>query len=154
MKRYLLLFVIIAIAFQNVYAQNKIWDETPEEKTQRLKWWTDARFGMFIHWGLYSQAARHEWVMKHERIDKDEYRKYFEVWNPDMFDPAEWAKKAKAAGMKYAVITSKHHEGFCMFESDYTDYDVMNTPYGKDIIKEWVEAFRARSGHRVLLFTD
>lgn len=143
MKRYLLLFVIIAIAFQNVYAQNKIWDETPEEKTQRLKWWTDARFGMFIHWGLYSQAARHEWVMKHERIDKDEYRKYFEVWNPDMFDPAEWAKKAKAAGMKYAVITSKHHEGFCMFESDYTDYDVMNTPYGKDIIKEWVEAFRA-----------
>jgi alpha-L-fucosidase len=98
---------------------------------------------MFIHWGLYAQAARHEWVKKRERISDEDYQKYFELFNPDLFNPAEWAKKAKAAGMKYAVITSKHHEGFCMFESDYTDYNIMNTPYGKDIIKEWVEAFRA-----------
>lgn len=143
MKRVVLLFILAAFVSQNLFSQGKIWDETEEEKTQRLKWWTDARFGMFIHWGLYAQAARHEWVKKRERITDEEYEKYFEQFNPDLFDPADWAKKAKAAGMKYAVITSKHHEGFCMFESEHTDYNIMNTPYGKDIIKEWVDAFRA-----------
>lgn len=128
---------------QTANSQKKIWDETEAEKAERLSWWREARFGMFIHWGLYAQAARHEWVKKRERIPDEEYRKYFEIFNPDMFNPTEWAKKAKAAGMKYAVITTKHHEGFCMFGSEYTDYDVMDTPYGKDIIKEWVEAFRA-----------
>ncbi|MBE0654878.1 MAG: alpha-L-fucosidase, partial [Bacteroidales bacterium] len=102
-----------------------------------------ARFGMFIHWGLYAQPARHEWVKNKERLTNEQYQKYFEEFNPDLFNPVEWAKMAKNAGMKYAVITSKHHEGFCMFNSKYTDYDVINTPYGKDIIKEWVEAFRA-----------
>jgi alpha-L-fucosidase len=143
MKQLLLFLMLTAFLNQNAFSQQKIWDETEEEKTERLQWWTDARFGMFIHWGLYAQAARHEWVKKRERISDEDYQKYFELFNPDLFNPTEWAKKAKAAGMKYAVITSKHHEGFCMFESDYTDYDIMNTPYGKDIIKEWVEAFRA-----------
>lgn len=143
MKRVVFLLILAAFVSQNVFSQGKIWDETEEEKTQRLKWWTDARFGMFIHWGLYAQAARHEWVKKRERIPDEDYQKYFEQFNPDLFDPADWAKKAKAAGMKYAVITSKHHEGFCMFESEHTDYNIMNTPYGKDIIKEWVDAFRA-----------
>ncbi len=139
----LLLVVIAAIFFiQNVTAQEKIWDETEAQKQERMQWWTDARLGMFIHWGLYAQAARHEWVKKRERISDEDYQKYFEIFNPDLFDPGEWAKKAKAAGMKYAVITTKHHEGFNMFDSDYTDYKVTNTPYGKDIIKEWVEAFR------------
>jgi alpha-L-fucosidase len=92
---------------------------------------------------LYAQAARHEWVKKNERISDKDYQKYFEIFNPDLFDAKVWAKKAKAAGMKYAVITSKHHEGFNMFDSKYTDYKVTNTPYGKDIIKEWVDAFRA-----------
>ncbi len=144
MKQRLLLFLMLtAFLSQNAFSQQKIWNETEEEKTERLQWWTDARFGMFIHWGLYAQAARHEWVKKRERISDEDYQKYFELFNPDLFDPTEWAKKAKAAGMKYAVITTKHHEGFCMFESDFTDYNIMNTPYGKDIIKEWVEAFRA-----------
>jgi alpha-L-fucosidase len=143
MKRFLLIFLLAALISPAAFSQKKIWDETEAEKTERLSWWTDARFGMFIHWGSYAMAARHEWVKKRERIPDDEYRKYFEMFNPDLFDPAEWAKKAKAAGMKYAVITSKHHEGFCMFDSDYTDYKVTNTPYGKDIIKEWVDAFRA-----------
>lgn len=144
MKQRLLLFLMLtALLSQNAFSQQKIWNETEEEKTERLQWWTDARFGMFIHWGLYAQAARHEWVKKRERISDEDYQKYFELFNPDLFDPTEWAKKAKAAGMKYAVITTKHHEGFCMFESDFTDYNIMNTPYGKDIIKQWVEAFRA-----------
>ncbi len=143
MKKILLVILVALFLGQTANAQKKIWDETEAEKAERLSWWREARFGMFIHWGLYAQAARHEWVKKRERIPDEEYQKYFEIFNPDLFNPTEWAKKAKAAGMKYAVITTKHHEGFCMFDSDYTDYDVMNTPYGKDIIKEWVEAFRA-----------
>ena len=93
--------------------------ETAEQKQARLQWWTDARFGMFIHWGLYAQAARHEWVKKNERITDADYQKYFETFNPDLFNPREWARAAKNAGMKYAVITSKHHEGFCLFDSEY-----------------------------------
>ncbi|KJF41614.1 alpha-L-fucosidase [Draconibacterium sediminis] len=143
MKKAILLIMLIAVLNQLAFSQKKIWNETPEQKVERMKWWTDARFGMFIHWGLYAQAARHEWVKKRERISDEDYQKYFEIFNPDLFDPSEWAKKAKAAGMKYAVITTKHHEGFNMFASDYTDYNVMNTPYGRDIIKQWVDAFRA-----------
>ncbi len=117
--------------------------ETDAQKTDRMKWWTDARFGMFIHWGLYALPARHEWVKNAERMTNDQYQKYFNMFNPDMWDPHEWAKMAKAAGMKYVVLTAKHHEGFCLFDSKFTDYKVTNTPYGKDIIKEYVEAFRA-----------
>ena len=117
--------------------------ETETQKTERLKWWTDARFGMFIHWGLYALPARHEWVKNAERMTNEQYQKYFEMFNPDMWDPKEWAKMAKAAGMKYVVLTAKHHEGFCNFDSKYTDYKSTNTPFGRDIIKEYVEAFRA-----------
>ncbi|QGY43483.1 alpha-L-fucosidase [Maribellus comscasis] len=143
MKKLTTLILLGILIVNSAYSQEKIWNETPEQKKERLAWWTDARFGMFIHWGLYAQAARHEWVKNRERITTEEYQKYFEIFNPDLFDPADWAKKAKAAGMKYAVITSKHHEGFTMFDSKYTDYKVTNTPYSKDIIKEWVDAFRA-----------
>jgi len=142
MKNILVLLILVLVT-PSVFAQKKIWDETPDQKKERMAWWTEARFGMFIHWGLYAQAARHEWVKKRERIPDEEYQKYFEIFNPDLFDPVDWAKKAKAAGMKYAVITTKHHEGFNMFDSEFTDYKVTNTPYGKDIIKEWVDAFRA-----------
>jgi len=143
MKQTTILAMLCLLFLSSNAQQKKIWDETEQEKTERLAWWTEARFGMFIHWGLYAQPARHEWVKKKERISKEDYQKYFEMFNPDLFDPTEWAKKAKAAGMKYAVITTKHHEGFNMFKSDYTDYNIMNTPYGKDILKEWVDAFRA-----------
>jgi alpha-L-fucosidase len=143
MKKLLGILLCVLTMSSQVYSQKKIWDETEAQKSERLSWWTDARFGMFIHWGLYSQAARHEWVKKAERMTNEEYQKYFEVFNPDLFNPTEWAKKARAAGMKYAVITSKHHEGFNMFDSKFTDYKVTNTPYGKDILKQWVDAFRA-----------
>ncbi len=143
MKKTLIVLLLMAFIGQNAYSQEKIWNETEKEKTERMEWWTDARFGMFIHWGLYAQAARHEWVKKNERITNENYEKYFELFNPDLFNPTEWAKKAKAAGMKYAVITTKHHEGFCMFDSKVSDYDIMSTPYGQDIIKKWVDAFRA-----------
>ncbi|MBR1970639.1 MAG: alpha-L-fucosidase [Clostridia bacterium] len=105
-------------------------------------WFMKDRFGMFIHFGLYSVPARHEWIKNTEQMTDAEYDKYFEFFNPDMLDAKEWARAAKKAGMKYAVLTTKHHEGFCLFDSEYTDYKVTNTPYGKDIIKEFVEAFR------------
>ena len=124
-------------------SQKKLTTETEKEKTERMAWWVHDRFGMFIHWGLYAMPARHEWVKTHEQIPEEEYQIYFDLFNPDLFNPSDWAKMAKEAGMKYAVITSKHHEGFCMFDSEFTDYKVTETPYGKDIIKEWVDAFRA-----------
>ena len=117
--------------------------ETEAQKTQRMKWWTDARFGMFIHWGLYALPARHEWVKNMERLTSEQYQKYFESFNPDLYNPKEWARMAKEAGMKYVVLTAKHHEGFCLWDSKFTDYKSTNTPFGKDIIKEYVEAFRA-----------
>lgn len=106
-------------------------------------WFEHDRFGMFIHFGLYSVAARHEWVKTVEAIPDKVYDKYFRHFEPDLFDAKEWARKAKAAGMKYAVMTAKHHEGFCMFDSQYTDFKSTNTPAKKDFIKEFVEAFRA-----------
>ena len=122
--------------------QIRIWNETEQQRQERMKWWTEARFGMFIHWGLYALPARHEWIKQMERITDEDYQKYFELFNPDLYDPTEWARVAKSAGMRYFVITTKHHEGFCLWDTRYTDYKVTNTPYGKDLIKPMVEAFR------------
>ncbi len=106
-------------------------------------WFTHDRFGMFIHFGLYALPARHEWVKSREKIADEDYQKYFENFNPDLLDAKAWARMAKEAGMKYVVFTTKHHEGFCLWNSQYTDYKVTNTPYGKDLLKEVTDAFRA-----------
>lgn len=144
MKKTVLFLGLLLFLCQTGKSQVKIWDETEEQKQERMAWWTHDRFGMFIHWGLYAMPARHEWVMRYEKIPVEEYHKYFELFEPDLYDPHEWAKMAKAAGMKYAVITTKHHEGFCLFKTDYTDYQALNAPLcRKDLIKEWVDAFRA-----------
>ncbi len=108
-----------------------------------ISWFLQDRFGMFIHFGLYAMTARDCWVKFNERIPEEKYQKYFDHFNPDLYDPREWARQAKAAGMKYAVLTTKHHEGFCLFDSQYTDYKVTNTPYGKDLVREYADAFRA-----------
>ncbi|MDO6802049.1 alpha-L-fucosidase [Wenyingzhuangia sp. 1_MG-2023] len=140
----IVVFCILCLSFFSLKAQQKkIWNETEQEKKERLAWWTNDRFGMFVHWGTYSLAGRHEKVKKNEKMTDEKYQKYFDNFNPDLYNPQEWAKLAKAAGMKYAVITTKHHEGFTLFDSEYTEYKVTNTPYGKDALKEWVEAFRA-----------
>lgn len=107
------------------------------------EWFVHDRFGMFIHFGLYAMPARHEWVKSRELIEEEKYQKYFDHFNPDLMDAREWARRAKAAGMKYAVMTAKHHEGFCLFDSQYTAYKSTNTPCGRDLIREFVDAFRA-----------
>lgn len=114
-----------------------------EEKTARTEWFRNDRFGMFIHWGIYSIPARGEWVRSPEKMSVEEYQKYFDAFDPKYYDPKKWAKVAKNAGMKYAVMTAKHHDGFCLFDSKLTDYKATNTPAGRDLIKEYVEAFRA-----------
>ena len=107
------------------------------------EWFKKDRFGMFIHWGLYAMPARNEWIKHIECITDEKYDKYFKYFDPDLYDAKEWARQAKAAGMKYVVMTTKHHEGFCMFDTQYTDYKCTNTPAGRDLVKEYVEAFRA-----------
>ena len=110
---------------------------------KRMEWFTAARFGMFIHWGLYAIPARGEWYRGSQKIKTDEYMKYFEEFNPTEYDPVSWAKAAKDAGMKYAVFTAKHHDGFCLFDSKLTDFKSTNTPAKRDLLAEYVDAFRA-----------
>lgn len=115
------------------------------------EWFRHDRFGMFIHWGVYALPARGEWVKCKEFIPEEKYDNYLNYFDPDLYDPREWARQAKAAGMKYAVLTAKHHDGFCLFDSKYTDYKCTNTPAGRDLIKEYADAFRAE-GLRVGLY--
>ena len=112
------------------------------EIRERVRWWQEARFGMFIHWGLYSIPASGEWVMSEKEMTVEEYHKYFELFNPVDYDPKKWVRAAKRAGMKYIVLTAKHHDGFCLFDTAYTEYKSTNTKIGRDLVKEFVEACR------------
>jgi alpha-L-fucosidase len=112
----------------------------PQESIDKLR---ARRFGLFVHWGLYALPARHEWVKKREQITDADYQKYFDHFDPDLYDPSVWAQAAADAGMKYTVLTTKHHEGFCLFDSKLTDYKATNTPYGKDLVRPYVDAFKA-----------
>jgi alpha-L-fucosidase len=108
---------------------------------------------MFIHWGLYAVPARGEWVRSVEEIPHKEYLPYFNEFSAREFDPREWAKIAKRAGMKYAVFTAKHHDGFCLWDTALTDFKSTNTPCGRDIVKEFLEAFRAEGIRTGLYFS-
>jgi len=119
--------------------------------SERMKWFLHDRFGMFIHWGLYALPARHEWVKHREEMDDEWYERYFRHFGPDLYHPEQWAELAAAAGMKYMVITSKHHEGFCLWDSRLSDYQATNTPARRDLLRPMLEAFRAR-GLRVGLY--
>ena len=114
-----------------------------EEYEKRVAWFTQARFGMFIHWGLYAIPARGEWVRSVEEMPKEDYMPFFHQFNPVDFDPKQWARAAKEAGMKYVVLTAKHHDGFCLFDSQYTDFKSTNTKCGRDLVREYVDAVRA-----------
>lgn len=120
-------------------------------RNERTRWFRQVRFGMFIHWGLYAIPARGEWVRSHERISNEDYQPFFEEFTPSNYDPRAWARLARQAGMQYAVLTAKHHDGFCLFDSQLTDYKSTNTPCRRDLVREYVEAFRAE-GLRVGLY--
>lgn len=116
--------------------------EIAKSRNERMKWWREARFGMFVHWGLYSQLGRHEWVMNKERIPIPEYEKLAESWKVKDRPAREWAKLAKATGMRYMVMTTKHHEGYCLWDTKMTDYNAVKHTPGRDLVGEYVEACR------------
>lgn len=122
-----------------------------QQREERTEWFTQARFGMFIHWGLYAIPARGEWVRNRERTPSEEYVPFMDEFTAENYDPRQWAKLAKKAGMKYAVLTAKHHDGFCLYDSAYTDYKSTNAPCKRDLVREFLEAFRAE-GIRVGLY--
>ncbi|HSH08779.1 MAG TPA: alpha-L-fucosidase [Oceanipulchritudo sp.] len=129
-------------------------NESPEAFEARMDWWRDATFGMFIHWGLYAVPAGYyngepvpgigEWIMDRAQIPVEEYEKFATQFNPVQFNAEEWVRIAKDAGMKYIVITSKHHDGFCLWDSQVTDYDIVDaTPYGRDLLAQLRDACEA-----------
>jgi alpha-L-fucosidase len=113
------------------------------DRTRRMKWWHEARFGMFIHWGLYSTLGRHEWAMEEEGIPVSEYEQLAKRFQPAPNAARAWAKLAKAAGQKYMVMTSKHHEGFCNFDTKLTNYCAPKQGPGRDLVREYIEAAKA-----------
>ena len=116
--------------------------EVVADRVRRMKWWHEARFGMFIHFGLYSVVGRHEWVMENEGIPVAEYQQLAERFNPKPHAARAWAKLAKQAGQKYMVMTTKHHEGFCNFDTKLTNYNAAKQAAGRDLVREYVDAAR------------
>ncbi len=153
-KIILVINAIVALSFCAVaeclaVERKDVLSETAAERDARMKWWRDAHFGMFIHWGFYAVPGgvhkgrrvneRHgtEWIQADGDIPASEYQQYMARFNPTEFDARQWVRVAKTAGMKYIVITAKHHDGFCMWDSKYTDYDIMeSTPFKRDPLAE------------------
>lgn len=141
--------MLVLISLVTINAQD-FTRETPKQHDARMQWWRNARFGMFIHWGLYAIPAGEwngetnygEWIRNNAQIPLEVYDKFLNQFNPVKYNAEEWVKMAKYAGMKYIVITSKHHDGFALFDSKVSDFDVMSTPFKRDILKELAEACR------------
>ena len=137
MTRFIVLILVLALAPAGLAAPE--YTPTPENLAAR-EWFRDARFGMFIHWGVYSVPGRGEWVMNTEKIPIAEYEKFAPQFNPEKFNAAEWVSIAKQAGMKYITITSKHHDGFAMYHTKKNKWNIVDaTPYGKDPLKMLAE---------------
>ena len=144
MKKYLLILIIIVSNLTT--AQYK----PSKENLEARKWFEDAKFGLFIHWGVYSILGDGEWVMNNQNISIKEYENLPKFFNPTKYDPEKWVLMAKEAGMKYITITSRHHDGFSMFNSKASSYNIVEkTPYGKDVLKMLAEACRK---HDIKLF--
>ncbi len=144
------LAILAAVCLSFVPERLPAQTESEQQHDARMHWWRDARFGLFIHWGLYAvpagewkgQTNHAEWIRETARIPVKEYEKFVPQFNPVKFNADEWVRLAKEAGMKYIVITSKHHDGFCLFDSKETDFDIMSTPFKRDIMKELSTAAR------------
>ncbi len=130
-------------AFNSSTSATPLRADEQADRERRMQWWHQAKFGMFIHWGLYSVLARHEWVMEMEGMPVSEYELLAKQFKPKPNAAREWARLAKRAGMKYMVMTTKHHEGFCLFDTKTTDFCAPKQAAGRDLVKEYVEAARA-----------
>lgn len=129
-KRLISIFLWMII-FLNGYGQMQ---------PDKLKWWKEARFGMFIHWGVYSTEGRGEWIMYQEHIPYPEYRNLASKFQPKSYDPAKWVQMAKSAGMKYVVLTTRHHDGYCLYDSKVSDFTTVKVGPGKDLVAEFAAA--------------
>src|SRR5579862_6827139 len=157
-RKFISVLALICLAASLASAQDYL-HETQDQRDARMKWWREARFGLFIHWGLYSISGgewnggtdHDAWLRTTGQIPLKEYDKFVKQFNPVKFNADGWVKMAKAAGMQYIVITSKHHDGFCMFNTKQTDFNVMNTPFHRDPLKELSEAC-AKEGMRMCFY--
>ena len=155
---FILLSSILLVAASS--AQKNFLHESKAEKDKRMQWWRDARFGMFIHWGLYAVpagewkgATNHaEWIRTSAQIPLAVYNKFVPQFNPINFNAEAWVQMAKDAGMKYITITSKHHDGFCLWDSKQTDFDIMSTPFKRDVLKELATAVRKIGGIKLCFY--
>lgn len=155
------LFALVAAATLAAGAAPRATAESVAERDARMAWFREARFGMFIHWGLYAIPAGQwngfqsknnaEWIQSQAKVPAAEYAKLKEKFNPVKYNAEAWVKLAKDAGMKYIVITTKHHDGFCLWDSAETDFDIASTPYGKDLLKPLAEACQ-RHGIRLCFY--
>lgn len=118
-------------------------NEQLTDRNQRTEWYRDSRFGLFMHWGLYSVLGIDEWIRSINQMPEKDYVHLMDQFTAENYHPEEWAKMAKAAGMKYAILTAKHHDGFCLFDSQLTDYKSTNAAAGRDLVREFLDAFRA-----------
>lgn len=159
LNRFLLLVfsILMSLSFS---AQKNFMRESKAEKDKRMQWWREARFGMFIHWGLYAVPAgewkgstRHaEWIRTTAEIPLAAYDQFVQQFNPVFFNAEAWVQMAKDAGMKYITITSKHHDGFCLWDSKETDFDIMRTPFKRDVLKELADACRKIGGIKLCFY--
>ncbi len=157
MKNLIVLLILLGTTFTGI-AQVNYLNESETDFKKRMEWFVDAKYGMFIHFGLYSQLGgiykgneegRYaEWIQANQHIPKSDYVKLIDTWNPTKFNANEIVKLAKKAGMKYLVVTTKHHDGFCLFDSDYTEYDIANSPVsGRDLVQELSDACKKHGLH-------
>lgn len=135
----ILVFFLSGVAEKSV-AKNRTSNSFSQQKGPEIQWWQDARFGMFIHWGVYSIPGRGEWLMYQEHVPFPEYSKLADQFNPQKYNPREWVEIAKDAGMKYVVLTTRHHDGFCLFDSKVSDFTALKTGAKRDLIKEFADA--------------
>jgi len=135
----ILLAILIASSFARAQWAPMV---TDKDAAARIAWWRDAKFGLFMHWGVYSILGRGEWVQWQEQIPVDEYAKLADQFHPDKFDPDAWAELAKSAGMKYTVLTARHHDGFALFDDPESNFTAVKSAAHHDFVADYVTAMR------------
>ena len=150
MKNTLFIITLLLLSSSICSAQNKYIPS--KENLENREWFRDAKFGMFIHWGIYSMLADGEWVLTNKSLNEEEYQKLADGFYPSKFNADEWVRIAKNAGMKYICFTSRHHDGFSMFDTKQSDYNIVKaTPFKRDVIKELAEACQ-KHGLKLFLY--
>src|SRR5687768_18559554 len=148
-QTFIRVLILLLLTVGSMHAQNY---QPATENLKNREWFQNAKFGLFIHWGVYSVLGDGEWIMNNRQIPIGAYEKLPAFFNPIEFDAKAWVQMAKDAGMKYITITSKHHDGFSLWDSKQTEFDVMSTPFKRDILKELADACRKIGGVKLCFY--